>query len=159
MGRRSIVLMALLTSSFCANASPVDADLAWLAGSWCGGEDGERIEETWLAPVQGESMGMSRTVKHGRATAFEFVRIAKVDGVLSYLAQPGGGAATVFRSSEAGADWIRFKNPSHDFPKKIAYRRDGAGLVAEIAGSGRDGKELLITYRYQPCPVAIDAVE
>ena len=41
-------------------------------------------------------MGMSRTVKDGRVTAFEFVRIARIDGVLTYLAQPGGGDATAF---------------------------------------------------------------
>jgi hypothetical protein len=150
---RTIVLMALLVASPCsASASVSDADLSWLAGSWCGGEDGELVEETWLAPVHGELIGMSRTSKDGRTTMFEFARIARVDGVLSFLAQPRGAAATAFRASGAGVDWIGFENPGHDFPKRIQYRRDGAGLLAEIAGPDQDGKEQVLAYRYQPCP-------
>jgi hypothetical protein len=127
------------------------ADLEWLTGRWCGGEGGEKIVEQWLPPVAGETIGMSRSVRDGRVQSFEFLRIARRDGVATYLAQPGGRPATAFPRSASGADWIRFANPAHDFPQQIEYRRDGAGLVAEISGPGKDGKRRAITYRYARC--------
>jgi hypothetical protein len=127
------------------------ADLDWLTGRWCGGEGGERIVEQWLAPVAGETIGMSRSVRDGRVQSFEFLRIATRDGVVTYLAQPGGKPATAFPRSAFGADWIRFANPAHDFPQQIEYRRVGAGLAAEISGPGKDGKRHAITYRYARC--------
>ena len=127
------------------------AELDWLAGRWCGGEGGEQIVEHWLAPVDGESIGMSRTVRDGRVRAFEFVRITRVNEEPTYIAQPGGAAPTPFPRIASGADWIRFENPAHDFPQRIEYRRAGAGLVAEISGHGKGGKRQAIAYRYSRC--------
>jgi hypothetical protein len=134
--------------------APAEAqdDLAWIAGDWCGGEAGEHLRETWAVPLDGEAIGMSRSEKAGRQRSFEFMRISRVDGVLTYLAQPGGAAPTAFKRGAGGAGWIRFENSGHDFPQRIEYRRDGEGLTAEISGPGAGGSEERIAYRYQRCP-------
>jgi hypothetical protein len=126
-------------------------DLAWIAGDWCGGEEGEDLRESWTTPVDGDAIGMSRSVEAGRVRSFEFMRIARVDGVLTYLAQPGGAVPTPFPRSAGGQGWIRFENREHDFPQLFEYRREGAGLTAEIAGPGADGRVERIAYRYRRC--------
>jgi hypothetical protein len=133
------------------SAAEPDADLGWMAGHWCSQADGERIDESWLPATDGRLYGVSRTVRAGRVTGFEFLRIEPVDGVSTYLAQPGGGKATAFARSQGGAQRVRFENPAHDFPQRIEYRREGERLHAQIAGPGRDGKEVRIAFEYQRC--------
>ena len=147
---KSMAVLALAA----APASAADDSLAWLAGQWCGGEGGQRIEEVWLPAHDGGSLGMSRTSAGGRLIAFEFMRIANVDGKVSLLAQPGGEPATEFARTGAGPGWIRFENPRHDYPQRIEYRRKGNQLIAEIGGPGADGKEAVVNYRYARCPAA-----
>jgi hypothetical protein len=133
-------------------APAIAGELDWIAGPWCGELEGERIEEAWLPPVDGESIGMSRGTRGGRTTSFEFARIARVGGVTTYLAQPRGRPPTAFTRVDGGEDWIRFENTHHDFPQRIEYRRVGDALVATIAGPGQDGKAMRIEYRYARCP-------
>lgn len=145
----------LLLSPFLALASPpapAEPDLGWLTGNWCSGDAAELIEETWLAPRGGELLGVNRTLKGERSVAFEFLRIALIDGVPTYLAQPGGRPATAFARSGGGADWVRFENAAHDFPQRIEYRRSGDQLRAEVAGPGAGGKEMVIGFDFRACP-------
>jgi hypothetical protein len=144
--------LALAAAVLAAPAGAAEDPLAWLAGQWCGGEGGQRIEEWWLPARDGGSLGLSRTSAGGRLIAFEFMRIARIDGKVSLFAQPGGQPPTQFDRSGSGAGWIRFENPTHDYPQRIEYRRTGDQLVAEIGGPGSDGKDAVVTYRYAPCP-------
>ena len=164
MASKVIVALAMLTGSALSGsvlsaqaASTINA-LHWLSGRWCNGAGASVAEEYWL-PANGDLMlGVSRTVKNGRAVAFEFLRIAVVDGVVSYLAQPEGRAPTVFKLTASGENWVRFENPQHDFPTRIEYRREGDLLNAEIAGPGKAGKEgkagaeKVIPFPFQRCP-------
>ena len=143
-----VLLLAMPIGS--VEAAPPD-DLGWMAGAWCGSDESQQIEETWYAPAGGETIGMSRTVEGGRLLSFEFMRIINVEGVVSYVAQPNGNPPTSFKRRDGGAGWIRFENKEHDFPQRIEYRRDGDGLIAEIAGPGAEGKEEAISYRYTRC--------
>ena len=56
-----------------------------------------------------------------------------------------------FAIANHGDGWVVFENPAHDFPNRIEYRRDGAGLRASIAGPGADGKTLEIPFNYHCC--------
>jgi hypothetical protein len=128
-----------------------DEALAWLEGRWCGSDDDQRIEETWFAPKQDETTGMSRTISGGRVISFEYMRIASLDGVQTLLAQPDGNLPTKFARTDGGQGWIRFENKQHDYPQRIEYKREGDELTAEIGGPGAEGKEEVISYRYAPC--------
>lgn len=146
-------LLALLACGSCASAAaPMQEVPAWLAGDWCGGLDGETIEETWLAPRGGETQGLSRTVRGGRVVSFEFLRIVRDGDGVAYIAQPGGRPPVTFRRTAGGADWIRFENPAHDFPRRIEYRLENGGLHAEVAGPGGSGGERVVPYEYRSCP-------
>jgi hypothetical protein len=128
-----------------------DEALAWMEGKWCGKDEDQQIEETWFAPKQDETTGMSRTISGGRVISFEYMRIASLDGVQTLIAQPDGNPPTKFARTDGGDGWIRFENKQHDYPQRIEYKREGENLSAEIGGPGAEGKEEVISYRYAPC--------
>ncbi len=111
-------------------------DFAWLAGDWQMIRGGACIEEHWTAPSNSGLVGMSRTVKDGKTTEFEFLRIeARPDGVY-YVAQPGGKPPVDFRLISESPDELVFVNPGHaDHLRRIVYRRlDANSLAARIEG-------------------------
>ena len=145
-----LITSFLLVTSGIAAESPARA-FAWLSGHWCGGSDDELIEEFWL-PIEGDvAIGVGRTVKAGKTTNIEFMRIETRNGETDFVAVLEGQEPTRFRLTASGADWARFENPQHDFPKRVEYRRTSAGLRAEIAGPGNAGKETVIAFNYRRC--------
>lgn len=151
--RRTGILSLLLPAVFGTQPTTA-ADLSWprwMAGSWCSQQGETRTQELWLAPDGGLMLGMSRSV-NPHSTEFESLRIELRDGAFVYLAQPQGRPEVAFRESKREALALRFDNPEHDFPKTIRYWREGARLVAEIAGpAGHQGTEHSIRFDYRPC--------
>lgn len=113
--------------------------------------EGQVIEETWM-PAHGTMMlGLSHTRVGDKTVGFEFMRIVFVDGVATFIAQPGGKPPTSFVRTDGGEFWARFENPAHDFPQRIEYRRVDDRLMAEIGGPGDDGQEIAMQFEYQRC--------
>lgn len=127
------------------------SSLDWISGHWCTEVGAETVDELWLPPRGDIVVGMSQTSTKNHTMAFEYLRIAEVGGVLTYLAQPGGRPPTAFGRTAGGDRWIRFENPDHDFPQRIEYRRQDDMLHAEIAGPGEDGEEIVIAFDYRRC--------
>jgi len=146
----SAVLLALVTAA-CAADAPSARTFAWLSGHWCSQSDGQLIEEYWLPSNAELALGVGRTLKAGKTVTFEFMRIETRDGVTNYLAMHDGKPAVAFRLTASGTDWARFENPQHDFPQRVEYRRTETGLHAEIAGPGKDGKEVVLPIVYRRC--------
>ena len=89
-----------------------------------------------MAPRGGSMLGMSRTVSGDKTVEYEFLRIAIVNGALTYVARPSGQAEAAFpvKSLEDGV--VVFENLSHDFPQRIIYRRNAdATVTARIEGT------------------------
>jgi hypothetical protein len=129
-----------------------DVDLTFLQGHWCMKAGNKQIEEYWLSPAEGESVGIGRTLTDGKMTSFEYMRINGRGASMSYTAQPGGSEATHFSATGSGSNWLAFENPRHDFPQKIEYSREGDTLKASISGPGEEGKEMAFVFEYQRCP-------
>lgn len=134
--KRTILCMALAAGS----AAAAGELPAFMAGDWCAVSGERRFEERWTAPVDGRMHALARSFKGERLTGFEFLRIEAQDGVLIYLAQPGGGAPVPFRESERGEARIVFANPAHDYPQRIEYVRDQDGLHALVSGPPTPGE-------------------
>ena len=134
-----------------ASGTASAAEFDWLAGQWCGGSTERNIEEVWLPEAGGALLGMSRTVRGSSTESFEFMRLVPAGKNTGLYVQPNGVAPTVFAIANHGDGWVVFENPAHDFPNRIEYRRDGAGLRASIAGPGADGKTLEIPFNYHRC--------
>ena len=147
--RFAAAFVFVLIGTVCA--ADTTSSLAWISGHWCAASRDEHVEELWLPPRGNMLLGVSRAVATSGTVAFEYLRIVESEGILRYVAQPGGRPPTVFQQTGSGTQWIRFENPDHDFPQRIEYRLDGDMLHAEIAGPGEDGKETVIPFDYRHC--------
>lgn len=137
---KKVLACTLLATSASATAAPADpfAGLGWLQGCWvpASGSAEAGTVETWTGAAGGTMFGMSRTVKGGRTHEFEFVQIREVEpGKLAYIAQPSGRPPTTFPLLRSADGEYVFENAAHDFPQRVIYKRDGAGLTARIEGS------------------------
>jgi hypothetical protein len=141
-----IVLIALILQ-------PVPKDLpSWMTGCWAGQRGGERFYERWIAADATTLLSVAHTTKGGRMTAFEFLRVTVKDGKVVYIAQPGGGPPTEFTATSVTADRIVFENPTHDFPKRVIYRRkDANALTASIDGGSDAANRVVYEMTRQGC--------
>ena len=95
-------------------------------------------------------LGLSRTVRGGRMTEFEFLSIRLVEGKLAYVSIPSRQTETVFPLVQISANVLVFENPTHDYPQRIIYRKEGNDLTARIEGV-TGGKHRSSEYPYQRC--------
>ncbi len=144
------LLLALLTafSALSPSVQPAAAtlaDLSWLAGSWTGKTaSGIHMEEHWTAPNGNSMIGIHRDVGKGRTLVFEFLRIEQQGDQIVYLSMPNGRSpATPFPLKEVSGTRVVFENPTHDFPQRIIYWKDGNDLRARIEGTmnGKAGSQ------------------
>jgi len=139
MRRLTAAVIALcLAAPMAARAGAIE-DLSWMAGCWVQDTGLKRIEETWLPPAGGTLLGVGRTVKAGKVTEYEFTRIETINGIPTYIAQPGGQPEASFAAVDQTPTQIVFENRTHDFPQRIIYRTLGPDrLQAAIEGPMKD---------------------
>ncbi len=124
------------------------ADVAFMAGRWLGGEDGDVSEEVWTEPVGDSMLGMWRYVSKGQARVFELLSL-KVEGeglVLRlrhfdplFVAREEKGAPLVLRLVARTPGQATFEGPAVGGVGlvRLTYRRDGAdGLVSVLEKGG-----------------------
>lgn len=117
-----------------ASAASQAPDLAWLEGEWCTEPaNGGQTCELWGRARGGVMLGTSQTVRQGKTSDFEFMRIELADGGAIFHGAPRGAPAVAFRESGREAKAISFTNASHDYPQRIRYRLEGDLLNAEVA--------------------------
>jgi hypothetical protein len=145
------IALLLAAAPIALAAAEPPPDLSWLEGHWCGVQGESRIEELWL-DRGGLLFNLGTTVRGGQLVAFEYTRIEARAGGVVFVAQPGGVPPVEFAMVESGPRRVAFENPSHDFPTRVVYWRDEAGLHAEIAGPGEEGEQR-IGFDYAACEV------
>ncbi len=130
------------------------SELSWLAGTWstAGSPGSATFEERWTPPAGGAMLAVARTLKGGRMTGFEFLRIVERDGSLVYIAQPGGRPPTEFALTRLASDGATFENPAHDFPKMIRYTRKGNDTLEARVSDGTDAKAEVYLFTRQAGP-------
>lgn len=122
----------------CCFAEEDVSQLGWMSGCWeTHPAPGLTIEEQWMKPAGTVMLGMGRTVKGGRTVFTEFLRIAPVNGKLTYTARIGTKGITDFPLLRISEGEIVFENPTHDFPQRILYRKTGGGITARIEGKDK----------------------
>lgn len=124
------------------------SELAWLAGCWQVRGATTTIEEMWLAPRGGLLLGVSRTVRNGRAIDFEHTRIELSEGRPAFTAKPARQPEATFVATESSSTAVVFENPDHDFPQRISYRKVGSdSLHARIEGT-TNGRARGVDFKY-----------
>ena len=127
------------------------AGLSWMTGCWAGGEGALRFEEQWIKPAGGQMMGVSRTIRDGKVTGYEFLLIDGDQEGIYYLPRLSSGATPVkFHLTTQSASEVIFENPAHDFPQRIIYRKTDGGLFARIDGK-QNGKERAVDFPMKAC--------
>jgi hypothetical protein len=107
--------------------------LGWIAGCWEGQSGPATVEEQWMRPAGGMMLGMGRTLRNGKAVFHEFLSISVKDGGIVYTARIGS-SSTPFKLIQSSESEVVFENPTHDFPQRIIYRKQDAGLYARVEG-------------------------
>lgn len=124
-------------------AQTVSVDsLSWMAGCWELNVPQRQmtIAEHWMKPAGGTLIGMSRTVRGGKTTGFEFIRIVTTVAGIDYVAKPSSNKnETAFKLVKSSAAEAVFENLAHDFPQRIIYKPQPDGLFARIEGT-QNGK-------------------
>lgn len=111
-------------------AGPEVASLGWMSGCWALERNGVKVEEHWSKPAGEVMLGYSRTMRPGRPTFYEQIRIELRDGVVSYVPIVGKQGPVVFGLKRSGDNEVVFENPAHDYPQRIVYTRVGDELLA-----------------------------
>ncbi len=131
--RASLFSLALLATASVASAQAPPSIPYWMAGYWLSCEDGTQTAEHWLGAGSGTLLGTNLT--QGEQTSFEFLRVAANErGGFSYYSMPNGAPVTEFTMTSNENHRAVFENPSHDFPQRVIYRREGNRLHARIEG-------------------------
>ncbi|PKB25045.1 hypothetical protein B0I00_0226 [Novosphingobium kunmingense] len=130
-------------------ARAVDAPLPeFMAGTWMMEQGAEWSDELWSDAKGGLMLGVARTGFGTELKTWELARIErKVDGSISFHAQPKGAPPTEFKQVLRSADSVEFANPANDYPQRIRYWRQGQLLMAEI--SKLDGSQVM-RWNYRP---------
>jgi len=146
MYKRSLacVVLFIVCGSIVARSQTASVDtLGWMAGCWELNVPHRQmtISEHWMKPSGGTLIGMSRTVRGGKTTDFEFIRIVTTDKGIDYVAKPSSNKQeTAFSLVKWSATEAVFENLTHDFPQRIVYRNQAAdALFARIEGT-QNGK-------------------
>ena len=145
--KRLVFLAFATVIATSATAAQSLAQLAWMQGSWTQNQNGTIVQESWLGPRGGMLAGVNLT-SSPKGASFEFLRIVEKEGVISYLASPGGAAPTAFKLKELVGQRVVFENTANDFPQRILYWKDADGsLHARIEGS-IGGKARAMDWRF-----------
>jgi hypothetical protein len=113
----------------------------WMAGYWLSCEGGRQTAEVW---INGGGSDLLVGVNLNGAPpkqAFEFMRMAKVDGKLAFIASPDAAPQTAFPLKTMEGTRAVFENLTHDFPQRVIYERDGDLLKARIEGVSKSGEQ------------------
>jgi len=142
------VIPVLLSMLVAAGASSTIDQVSWLQGCWQLESGGRVVEEQWMAPRGGVMLGMGRTVRDGTLVEYESVILREQDGRLAYEAHPSGQPSAVFTSASVSGSTVIFENPTHDYPQRVGYQRDGDSLLAWIDGTA-NGKSRRVDFPYR----------
>jgi hypothetical protein len=127
------------------------AQVAWISGVWAASNATTRLEERWTPGEGGSMIGVSRTIRDGLQSAFEFLCIVERDGSLVYQAMPNGRSpATDFTLTKIDDNNAVFENPTHDFPKMIRYTRTGEGTLEAVISGAAGTKPVTFRFKRQP---------
>lgn len=130
-----------------APKDPLDG-LSWMSGGWqIKSTQGETIEETWTTPNGGLLVAMGRTVRPGKSTQHEYLRIEVRGDKIVYLAQPMGQPPTEFVLASSAGKRALFENLANDWPKRIRYERTNKGLAVRLEGAAGQPVE---EWTYEP---------
>lgn len=118
-----------------------------LLGTWKIGQ--KEQYESWEFDAENESfIGQGYTLSQGNKHIQETLRIERKDDKVIYTATVIGqnnGQGIKFTEATSSLNGFTFKNPNHDYPKKIEYQLESSKLKAIVTGDNGKGFEMEMT--------------
>lgn len=151
-----IIGVFLFTSVSAQTKAPTINDLKWLAGCWEINHPDEKvlISEQWMLPAADGMLGMSRTIRNDKMSAYELMRIIQKETEIFYIVRPSSKKDDVtFKLVEWKANEISFEREGDEFPSKITYKlvkKDS--LTAYLTGRLRRRTMIEYPYKRIKCP-------
>ena len=140
---KKAVLLSLLIASGFISRSQTAADfkkLTWLTGEWnrTNAKPGRSGVEKWVVNSATELQGRGINMRGSDTALVEKLKIIIKDNNIYYAADvPENKSVVLFKFTKLTDNEFVCENPEHDFPKQIAYTRDGTKLKATISGNGK----------------------
>jgi hypothetical protein len=113
------------------------SDFGGMAGCWEQKNESKKllITEQWMKPIGDSILGMSRTVRNGKTTGFEYMRIEQAADGIVFISKPKENPdETVFKLIRSTSSEFVFESAAHDFPQRVIYKIEGAKLTGRIEG-------------------------
>jgi len=122
------------------NAKDEFKKLDWLEGTWIRFDvkPGRSAQEIWQKISPAEWKGSGVNLKGTDTSFVEKLKLVIKDDNIYYVADPAENKEPVyFKLTSITGDSFVCENLQHDFPKKIAYQKNGNILKATISGDGK----------------------
>ncbi len=153
--------LALSTLPAIAGECRTLESLSWLLGEWVAEGAKSTFRESWVArgPQTWEGSGVEASKTGPANTSAEDLRLVEMTDGVFYIAKVSHNRLPVaFRLSECADGRFAFVNPTHDFPKRLDYARQGEDrLVVRVSDGADEGFTLNFTRASVPA-ASIDAV-
>ena len=134
MAGRALIGIAAIALAAVPGMAARQAMPGWLTGCWSEQQGPNWTEECWTAPRASNMMGSGRSGRGEDIRSWEVMQIEQApDGSLTFYGSPKGAPRVAFPATSIGMREIVFANPTHDYPQKIRYWREGMELHAEIS--------------------------
>lgn len=135
-----VFLLAASITGFAQDTAFKIENLGWISGCWQmeSKDKNSSVTEHWTK-LGGQSMfGVSRTIKAGKTTDYEYLRIVQDEKGIFYIAKPRSNPEeTSFKLVKLAGNEATFENPTHDFPQRIIYKLDGTMMSARVEGNNK----------------------
>ena len=141
--KKYLVLPSILLIIIQSTNSQV-REFSWLIGTWK--EKNSSTYESWKIVGQNLEAVSYQLTATGEKRVTEEIKLIKKDGKIFYVPDVEGDQGPIyFEITSYEANSFVAENPSHDFPKKIIYRKiDDTHLQASI----QDDKKV-ITFNFE----------
>jgi len=130
------------------------SELGWLLGSWAKEDKSKLVTESWVKESESKFSGLGVSLFENdsinkKPPFFEYLSIEEIGGEVFYLAKPPQNKfPTAFKATTCSRDEVIFENETHDFPKKLSYRKiTDTNIKVDVLGA--DNKGYSLDYYFQ----------
>ena len=107
------------------------------------------VQESWLGPRGKMLVAVSLTTSDRGQASFEYMRITETPSGLVFYASPGGAAPTPFTLKTISDNRVVFENLENDFPHRVIYHLDAAGILHARIEDSLGGKAKAMEWAFK----------
>jgi hypothetical protein len=123
LGRAGLGLLVLLVGTAVPATAQKFDKLGFMAGCWEGKmPDGSVVEEWWMPPSDNVTLALTRYLKKGRTTSWEFTSVEQTDSQTVFVAQTKQEKPDTFRLKALSDEAVFWERGGTDYPNRIIYR-------------------------------------